>query len=193
MIAHGYEDRRLRMLAERAVGPRVLDLGYANLPNKYLLERTGLRVTGLDAQEPPPGCGYHEVLRGDVTRLPEALGERRFDSILAGELIEHLESPYDFLRGLKGALEPRGVVVLSTPNPLGLPMVLCELLDDKRRFYSREHTYSFTPRWMKRMIDLAGFELLRVEPVGVWCPGVVIPWAPVTLSYQVVYVATPRA
>jgi SAM-dependent methyltransferase len=192
LIAHGYEDRRLRILAEEAVGPNVLDLGYAQTPNRYLVAREGLRVTGFDL-ETKPGSGYAETVQGDVTELPGALGDRRFDTVIAGELIEHLEQPYDFLRQLCALLTPNGNLVLSTPNPLSFPMMLCELAGDRRHFYFKGHTYSFPPRWMERMLSLAGFDLLRTRAVGLWLPGFVIPWAPTTLSYQVVYIARPKA
>jgi 2-polyprenyl-3-methyl-5-hydroxy-6-metoxy-1,4-benzoquinol methylase len=191
IVARSYEDRRLRIMAEEARGPRVLDLGYAHSPNPYLVQRRELQVTGVDL-EPTTDSGYHDTLCADVTQLPGPLGERRFDSVLAGELIEHLEDPYDFLRRTRDLLAPGGRIVLSTPNPLSFPMVICELAGDRKHFYSKYHTYSFPPRWVERMLAIAGFELLRTRAVGLWCPGVVIPWAPTTLSYQNVYVATPK-
>jgi SAM-dependent methyltransferase len=190
LIAHGYEQRRLRILAEEALGPNVLDLGYADRPNRYLAERKDLRVTGFDLN-PTTDSGYAETVQGDVTKLPAGLGDRRFDSIIAGELIEHLEDPYAFLRRLRGLLTPGGHLVLSTPNPLSFPMVLCELTGDRHHFYAKGHTYSFPPRWMERMLDFAGFELLRTRAVGIWLPGVLIPWSPKALSYQIAYIARP--
>jgi 2-polyprenyl-3-methyl-5-hydroxy-6-metoxy-1,4-benzoquinol methylase len=191
MKAHWYEDRRLEMIAAEARGPNVLDLGYAQMPNGYLAKRAELRITGLDLSPPPADSGYTETLQGDIGELGKLFGARRFDTIVAGEFIEHLEQPYDFLRSLHGHLAERGLLVLSTPNPLGFPVLLSELFRDRRHFYTEDHTYYFLPRWVERMLDRTGYRLVRTRPVGLWIPGIRIPWAPVALSYQVIYVATP--
>lgn len=42
---------------------------------------------------------------------------RQFDTIVAGELIEHLENPGLCLRNIRRHLKPEGQLVLTTPNP----------------------------------------------------------------------------
>ena len=42
------------------------------------------------------------------------------------------------------------------------------------------------------MFDLTGFRLLEVRPVGLWLPVGCIPWSPVWMSYQLIYVAEAR-
>ncbi|MBC7784574.1 MAG: class I SAM-dependent methyltransferase [Burkholderiales bacterium] len=57
--------------------------------------------------------GY-QVIVADVETMD--LG-RQFDTIVAGELIEHLESPGKWLRNMFRHLKPGGVIIVSTPNP----------------------------------------------------------------------------
>jgi SAM-dependent methyltransferase len=42
---------------------------------------------------------------------------KRFDTIIAGEIIEHLENPGKFLRNMHKHLNPGGTLIISTPNP----------------------------------------------------------------------------
>lgn len=185
-----YEDRRLRLMAAARVGRTVLDLGYAQLPSPYL--RDGHTV-GFDLDLPRrPAPGYDEQIQGDVNDIAELLAGRQFDTVLSGELIEHLERPLDHLRNLRELVAPDGLLALSTPNPFGVPVIAYELLRSRRRFFTEDHLFSFPPRWVGRMLDRSGFELRSIVPVGIWLPGAVIPWSPVTLSYQLIYVARPR-
>jgi SAM-dependent methyltransferase len=184
---HGYERRRLRLMASFARGETVLDLGFAQTPSPYLGE---FHTVGLDL-EPPAELpqGYAEQMRGDVTRLDEHLGSRQFDSVLCGELIEHLERPYDFLREVSKVVAPGGRLVLSTPNAVGLPTVFYEWARSHKRFYTTDHRYYFTPRWVERMLGDTGWRCTEMRAVGLWLPFGVIGACPVALSYQVIYVA----
>jgi 2-polyprenyl-3-methyl-5-hydroxy-6-metoxy-1,4-benzoquinol methylase len=186
IVAHRYEEARLAKLAELAVGDEVLDLGCSLGMNAGLL-RAGRTVTGLDLEEPKGHVRYQRFLVGDVFELPRLDDGRKYDTIVAGEFIEHIERPYDLLRVLHGCLKPRGRLLLSTPNPMAPPVVVYEWAVSRRRFYTESHVYYFTPRWVKRMLEGCGFQPEETKGVGLWPLG--LP-CPVGLSYQVIYVAS---
>lgn len=180
-----YERRRLRLISRMVVGERVLDLGYAQLPNPFL---QSTKITGVDLFRPKASCHYARQVVADVTDLSQVLDDQEtFDSIIASELIEHIEEPYRFLRSLQARVAAGGVLILSTPNPLSWPVLLFEATVSKKRFYTNEHLYYFSPRWMLRMLERCGFSAVEMHPVGLWCPLPV--WCPIALSYQVIYVA----
>lgn len=180
-----YEHRRLRLIADHAKG-RILDLGYAQLPNPYL---PGSRTLGVDLAAPIAPTGYAEELVGSVLDLGSVLGEQRFDTVIAAELIEHLEVPYAFLRETHRALNDDGLLILSTPNPIAFPTLLMEMTRSKRWFYTQDHTFYFTARWVERMLTTTGFTLERIRPVGIWLPIGFVPYSPIWLSYQLIYLA----
>ena len=87
-----------------------------NLLHKRLAELNP-QIVGADID--PEGCrvlrekGYNVICENVETMN---LG-RQFDTIIAGELIEHLENPGLFLRNMHKHLKPGGVIIVSTPNP----------------------------------------------------------------------------
>ena len=42
---------------------------------------------------------------------------QKFDVVIAGELIEHLENPGRWLRNMRRHMNPGGKIIISTPNP----------------------------------------------------------------------------
>jgi len=187
-INSAYERTRLRKIAGIVRSGSVLDIGYAQLPNPYFSD---VETVGLDLVKPVESSGYAEEIQGSALDLPEALRGRRFDWIVAGEFIEHVRNPYDFLDSLHPFLAKNGRIVISTPNPVAWPTLIFEWLGSTRRFYTRDHLYYFAPRWVRRMLDFSGFETIDTSAVGLWAPGIVLP-CPVFLSYQVIYVARQK-
>lgn len=97
--------------------------------------------------------GY-QVVQADAETMD--LGER-FDTIIAGELIEHLENPGRFLRNMHRHLRAGGNLILSTPNPFasgrawniwrrGFPQV------------HEDHTCWFDPITLGQLLRRTGFE-----------------------------------
>jgi SAM-dependent methyltransferase len=189
IIAEQYERRRLEKIASHSTGERILDLGFADHPNDGLRAR---EVVGLDLRKPltrPPN--YSECLIGDATDLKRVFPEKRFDTVISAELIEHLENPYQHLRSIHEVLAPTGRLVLSTPNPVGFPAVFFEWTRSRARFYAEDHRHYISPRWVERMLSHTGFAVRTVEAVGLWLPKGPILRCPVGAAYQVIYVAEP--
>jgi SAM-dependent methyltransferase len=185
-----YDKRRLHIIARNVVGDDVLDIGYAALPNPFL---KNCHRVGYDLMEKPNfETNYEEHITGDVKDISIKLRGRAFDTVISGELIEHLENPYQFLRDVRGLIRPNGRFILSTPNPAGFPVFIVELFRIKRFFYTQGHTYYFLPRWVERLLDRSGFKLIKSEGVGLWLPIGVIPFVPQILCYQIVYLAGLR-
>ena len=136
---------------------------------------------------------YSKQILGDIKDIKKKFRNRKFDSIICGELIEHLENPYQFLYDLKFLLKDNGRLIISTPNPLGFPIIIFELFRNKKFFYTKDHYYYFLPRWVERLLDFTGYQILEIKPVGLWFGFFFIPWSPKSLSYQLIYVAKKKS
>src|SRR5262245_38635821 len=93
-VAATWLHRHLRASARRVVGLDILEAAV-----------TALREQG------------HEMVCGDATSID--LGER-FEVVVAGELIEHVDNPGALIRNLARHLAPDGLLIVTTPNPFFL-------------------------------------------------------------------------
>ena len=75
----------------------------------------------------------HISLDFDQPDFASKLGLASFDLVTAIEVIEHVESPINFLRNIGQLLTPGGVAVLTTPNVDSLPARSKFLLKGKIR------------------------------------------------------------
>ena len=181
----GLRGARLRLLSRFLVGTSVLDVGFAQRPNRFL---TGSQVVGLDLSPMEVKPPYTRHVMGDAMNVDALLPGSQFDTIILGEVIEHLERPYDLLRCIRDHIAPGGRLLLSTPNPLGVPVVLAEYCHLRRFYYSQDHVYYITPRWVWRMLERCGYDVVKTVGCGAMLLGHPVP-APASLSYLVVYVA----
>jgi SAM-dependent methyltransferase len=182
-----YEKRRQKLIANSVKGNTVLDIGHAQMPNEYL---SNFHSIGYDKNKPKNKTNaYKKHIQGDISEITKKLANQKFDTIICAELLEHLENPYQFLRELHTLLKKEGALIISTPNPLGFPILFFELFQNKKRFYSNDHTYYFLPRWVERLLDLTGYKLEQIKPVGIWCGFFFIACAIKSLSYQLIYIA----
>jgi 2-polyprenyl-6-hydroxyphenyl methylase/3-demethylubiquinone-9 3-methyltransferase len=117
---------RVHWLCTHAGGPRVLDIGCSQGICAVILAREGRTVLGIDieeggiraareflAGEPPHVQAHVRFEVADAFRVE--LAPASFDSIILGEVIEHLASPEVLLDRVAEWLTPGGRVVVSTP------------------------------------------------------------------------------
>ncbi len=117
---------RVHWLCRNALGPRILDVGCSQGITSILLGREGHEVLGIDVSaeliefarnslsaEPEQVRGRVRFEVGDAFQAD--LGEGAFDSVVMGELLEHLVSPDVLLTRVNRWLRPGGRVVVSVP------------------------------------------------------------------------------
>lgn len=151
----------LAWLAE-GQGRRLLDVGAADgLLSRHLTAR-GWKVTGIEADRAAAAAGAahcEQMLVADLNRGVPAL-DGLFDTIVCGDVLEHLADPAPVLRTLVSALAPGGDVVVSVPNVAHL-WVRLSLLGGRfeyadRGILDRTHLRFFTKRTLDDLLAAVG-------------------------------------
>jgi SAM-dependent methyltransferase len=55
----------------------------------------------------------------DVDNEPLSLGDQEFDTVMVVAVIEHLAHPERVLQEARSYLRPRGLLIITTPTPIG--------------------------------------------------------------------------
>ncbi len=84
---------------------------------------------------------------------------RQFDTIIAGEIIEHLENPGIFLRNMRRHLRPAGTLIVSTPNPFYQGQVW-KIWRYGQPAVHEDHTNWQDPTTLHALLKRTGFEVI---------------------------------
>lgn len=124
----------------------------------YQICKTNPETLGVDIDEEGVKIlqeqGFH-TKTADVTAMD--LGEQ-FDTIVAGEIIEHLVNPGQFLCNARKHLTPNGTLIITTPNPFYCRQTW-KIWRYKTPMVHEEHTCWFDPITLKKLCSMCGLEL----------------------------------
>lgn len=93
--------------------------------------------------------------------------KKKFDKIVAIELIEHLWNVDGFIEELKKILKPDGKIIISTPNVKYWRVRLDLLLGNDRNFENNgTHLWYFSPETFRKKMEEHGLEIIEIRPLG---------------------------
>mgnify|MGYP001811442567 CR=1 FL=1 len=145
-----------QILSERVRSLDILDVGCIDHSAEMLLRepdrwlhaamcKSAKSVTGLDilADEAAKlnSQGFR-IIAGDA--CVSDLG-RRFDAIVAGEIIEHIDTPGTFLRNMRRHLAPGGKLYVTTPNVFFLLHMLESVFSRPENRWNAQHVAWYEP------------------------------------------------
>jgi 2-polyprenyl-3-methyl-5-hydroxy-6-metoxy-1,4-benzoquinol methylase len=133
------------------------------------LQKSGNRVTGIDpAPEPGLPEAFEKYIRADLDDglrpAIDQLGGKRFDRVLALDILEHLKNPDRLLRQCGDLLSPHGQLIVSVPNVANIRVRAALLFGqfnyDSRGILDRTHLRFFTRKTARRLLEENGFRIL---------------------------------
>ena len=119
---------------------------------------SGVRVIGVDHDRSALELArrYSAVVAWDAgtgRRLPFPC--KRFDAVIARDVLEHLDQPWNTVRDVRAVLRPGGLVLASVP--MARPRVV---------WNDYTHRRGFTRAAVRLLFLDAGFEIVRVDRMG---------------------------
>ena len=168
---------RISYMSEACTGLFVLDVGCYD---ETALEKRGTehwlhgrilasarRVIGIDISEkiPPDGVVSGNnglILRRDAAGLDlNGIPADEINVLVAGEFIEHIEDPLEFMRAAKRQLDGREMI-LSTPNGVCFANTLMGIIG--REVQHPDHLHNFTYKTLNTVCLRAGFRSWEIIP-----------------------------
>ncbi|MCP6759261.1 MAG: methyltransferase domain-containing protein [Fischerella sp. CENA71] len=145
---------RVNYLCELARGKDVLDVGIVEHTREAVHRPEWLHkclcdvansCLGIDILEDEinylRSLGFN-VICADITNKPL---DQKFDVIICGEVLEHLDAPGYFLSNTAKMLKPNGRIVVSVPNPWYINVILKNLFNGKPYVDNADHVSWFDP------------------------------------------------
>lgn len=88
---------------------------------------------------------------------------KKFDVIVAWDLIEHLENLWNFLENIKKHLKPGGYFLFNTPNAYSINFLLRWLFLGGNVKQFDEHTLLFTEQLIKNLFERYDLKIAKVK------------------------------
>lgn len=104
----------------------------------------------------------YECYYGDVTKLDRLSLDKKFDVIICGELIEHVENAGLMLDGIKKFMYPNSILIITTPNPWSrsrIKLISDGVLEDE--WLNKEHTCWYSFGTLKQLLARKGFSEIK--------------------------------
>ena len=142
---------------------KILDIGSSQLSFK---NEPSSEIYEIDYIDKPNANNFKQV---DLNKEKIPFDSEFFDIIIAGEVIEHIKRPFEFIEECSRLLKKDGICIISTPTPYYYIEILKELFgitlpDDPEHLnlLSRAHLVSYMER--------NGFKQISFKRYKFWIP-----------------------
>ncbi len=116
---------------------------------------------------------YDKILKIDVSKTKFPFHEK-FDAIVFGDILEHLENPEEVIRKFAAHLTENGIMVISVPNVANwfvrLNLLLGKFNYTDKGILDQTHLRFFTLKSIIKIIEGGGLKILRVKATPIPLP-----------------------
>ncbi|MDB4978593.1 MAG: Methyltransferase type 11 [Candidatus Peribacteria bacterium] len=181
---------RKHIAQDKYIKGKTLDIGFVEFPNRISKNLYGIDIVS----KPVPNKNYIETKQVDLNISPIPYTDGFFETVLIGDVIEHVTNPLMLLCEANRVLKPGGTLIVSTPNPYYYWKFMQNLLVNFTFMHAVQegHFTTFTRINMRNILERTGFKLTR--ELGNFFSVIVLKWTfhwvrfPF-LTYQITYIA----
>jgi 2-polyprenyl-3-methyl-5-hydroxy-6-metoxy-1,4-benzoquinol methylase len=149
----------------------ILEFGCGEAPlGAALKQRQKCRVVGIEIDPRAAAVAkkrIDDVYCGDAREIVSLIREK-FDWIIGGDIVEHIDEPWSFLSDLRKVAAPSGHLLLSIPN-IAHAAVVSDLIRGRFDYVYMGltcvgHLRFFTRRTIEEMLSIAGWTVVEIAP-----------------------------
>jgi SAM-dependent methyltransferase len=157
----GVELDRLDYLTSVCKGRRILHVGCADAPLaierinagqllQQRVEKVATEVIGIDiSEESIQLLQENGIVSVRVMDAEQMSFDRKFEVILAGDVLEHVSNPGLFLKQIPELLEPNGELIIAVPHAFTL-LALKVWLSQKESVH-KDHCFYYSPKVLTQL------------------------------------------
>lgn len=146
--------------------PRVemLDIGCSNGQMLLAAKEKGWSAIGIEANSRSVEVSRNQGLAAFKGFFPEdmPLKNKKYDVITILDVLEHIESPLNFLQEVLGFLKPGGYAAIQVPNFNSLAV---RLEGPSNSNFCHGHWSHFEVKTLNNAMDQVGFQLIHIETI----------------------------
>jgi len=192
---------RLKIIAENSYGV-VLDIGASQNPNKFLSKNRYVKeIWSIDIKKPSRKLPkkYKKIIIFDLDNLDEKfpIKSKKFDTIIIGEVLEHLNNSFKILYEFKKLLKKGGSLIITTPTPKYYLEIINMILFSAPIGFP-EHKNLFTRKQIFYMIKRLNLQIKKTVGHNFWILFLKIGFVqtkykmPEIFTWQQIYIAKKR-
>lgn len=171
MISRLYFDKNNAIIRECS-GKKVLDLGVVDhdvreeQKSNWLhgkLRKAAREITGIDIDKSSIEILKKKGYNVKVANVEDFNLRDKFDVIVAGDIMEHLNNVGSFLNSVKKHMGKDSVLILTLPNCLSFSNWIELLIFGRIKYINEEHTAWYDANTARKILSSNGFEIQELS------------------------------
>ena len=152
----------------------ILELGAGTGKLSQILFDAGHKITAGDWNAEHFCAVGPECLKvdcDDANQMNNLFGKEQYDAVVCGDLIEHLTSPYQFVKSCADLLSSDGYLFITTPNILSPSSRVNIMVNGNPNGFGKQclsmgHINPLFPIQLKYALENAGFGDVQIHGIG---------------------------